>query len=87
MWIVEHHFKGYLFIIVMITIMIWFISPILYLLHSIGFPWLDVFTAQKKKSSTEKEKFGISGASTDRKNNMRVKAILKREICFLFEID
>ena len=57
--------------------MVRFISPLLYLLLTIGFPCLNLFPAQKIINNTEEAPFGILGASTERQNNLRVKPIVE----------
>ena len=63
--------------------MVRFISPLLYLLLTIGFPCLNLFPAQKIINNTEEAPFGIRDVSTEWKNNLRFKPILEGKIGFL----
>ena len=85
--IVVHHFKREVQYIVIITIMVWFISLILYLLLTIGFQFLDLFPTQNIRKNTEEASFGIPGASTEPKNDLKFNPIVESEIVFLLEID
>ena len=60
---------------------------ILYLLLNIGFPCLNIFTAQKIRKNTAETPFGIHGASTERQNNLRFKTIVDGKISFILEFD
>ena len=56
----------------------------------IDFYWVSMIksiSSTKIRNNTEKEPFGITGASTENKNNFRVKPIVESNICFLLEID
>ena len=65
------------------TIMILFISHILYLLITIVFTCLNIFPAQKIRNNTLEVPFGILGVSTEPGNYLRTKPIVESEIGFM----
>ena len=85
--IVVHHFKNKVLYIAIMTIMNLFISLFLYLLHTIGFPCLNLLSSQKIRNNTVEASFGILDESTELKNNLRFKQIVESEIIFPLEFD
>ena len=70
-----------------ITNMVRFISLFKYVLLSIGLPSSHLFPAQKLRSNTEEALFGIPGAITETKNDLRVKPIVESNIGFLLKVE
>ena len=48
---------------------------------------LKFISRNKSRNNKEEAPFGILGASTEHKNNLRVNPIVERDICFLLKID
>ena len=67
--------------------MVLFISPIFYLLPTIGFTSSNLFILKQIINNTVEAPFGILGASTEPENNFRVKLIVESDTGFLLEID
>ena len=58
---------------------------VFYLWLTFGFPLLNLFTSFKKHS-TQQSPFGIPGARTEHKNNLRVKTIVESKIFFCLKL-
>ena len=66
------------------NIMVIFILLVLYLLLTIGFPCLNLYTENKKiRHNALEAPFGILGASNETKNDFSVKPIVESKIGFL----
>ena len=71
-----------------ITIMVQFISLISILItHFLFFSCLNLFLAPKLRNKGVYAPFDITGVSNERKEHLRVKPIIERNIGFLLEFD